>query len=140
MLFHHHHFTYDIMTQNTVRMRDAVGVSCRIARMRKIVGVAFFDSNRCALAMGQNESSFKRDYEQCVSQLSTVQLREITAHFHEVYAKAGGSKGHLVDREAFSKYFKLPVTVGERLFESFDAQKVSRGWNMLTSRAVFINR
>ena len=76
--------------------------------------------------MGQSESNFnfKRNYQECVSQLSTVQLREITTHFHEVYAKAGGSKGHLVDREAFSKYFKLPVTVGERLFEAFDAHKV----------------
>ena len=74
--------------------------------------------------MGQNESSFKKSYEETVSQLSSVQLREITTHFGEVYAKAGGSKGHLVDREAFSKYFKLPVAVGERLFESFDVQRV----------------
>ena len=75
--------------------------------------------------MGHSESTFRRSYEDSVSQLSSVQLREITTHFNEVYAKAGGSKGHLVDREAFSKYFKLPVTVGERLFEAFDAQKVS---------------
>lgn len=82
------------------------------------------DSNDCAPKMGQSESSFKRNYEDSVSQLSSVQLKEITTHFNEVYAKAGGSKGHLVDREAFSKYFKLPVTVGERLFEAFDAHKV----------------
>ena len=88
--------------------------------------------------MGGSESSFKRNYEETVSQLSSVQLREITTHFHEVYAKAGGSKGHLVDREAFSKYFKLPVPVGERLFEAFDAHKVSQtsyywryGWKVL---------
>ena len=74
--------------------------------------------------MGQSESAFKRNYQETVSELSSVQLREITTHFNEVYAKAGGPKGHLVDREAFSKYFKLPVTVGERLFESFDAHKV----------------
>lgn len=94
-------------------------------RMRLRGGVvSLVDSNRCAPKMGQSESSFKRNYEDSVSQLSSVQLREITTHFNEVYAKAGGSKGHLVDREAFSKYFKLPVTVGERLFEAFDAHKV----------------
>ena len=76
--------------------------------------------------MGQSESAFKRNYQECVSQLSSVQLREITTHFHEVYAKAGGAKGHLVDREAFSKYFQLPVTVGERLFQAFDAHKVTK--------------
>ena len=86
--------------------------------------VLLVDSNDCAPKMGQSESSFKRNYEDSVSQLSSVQLKEITTHFNEVYAKAGGSKGHLVDREAFSKYFKLPVTVGERLFEAFDAHKV----------------
>ena len=83
------------------------------------------DLNKCTpVDMGGSESSFKRNYEETVSQLSTVQLREITTHFHEVYAKAGGSKGHLVDREAFSQYFKLPVSVGERLFEAFDAHRV----------------
>ena len=76
--------------------------------------------------MGQSESSFKKNYEETVSQLSSVQLREITTRFGEVYAKAGGSKGHLVDREAFSKYFQLPVAVGERLFEAFDVKKVMR--------------
>ena len=73
--------------------------------------------------MGQSESTFRRNYEKSVSQLSSVQLREITARFSEVYAKAGGAKGHLVDREAFSKYFKLPVPVGERLFQAFDVKK-----------------
>ena len=48
-------------------------------------------------------------------QLSSVQLRELTTYFNEVYANAKRVKGHLVGREAFSKYFKLPVTVGSRL-------------------------
>ena len=44
--------------------------------------------------------------------------------FNELYAKAGGPKGHLVDREVFSKYFNLPVAVGDRLFDAFDEQQV----------------
>ena len=43
--------------------------------------------------MGQSESSFKRTYSDTVSQLSSVQLGEITAMFNELYAKAGGAKG-----------------------------------------------
>lgn len=74
--------------------------------------------------MGQSESAFKRSYAETVSKLSTVQLGEIASRFNELYARAGGPKGHLVDREAFSKYFKLPVTVGDRLFDAFDEKKV----------------
>ena len=76
------------------------------------------------LDMGQSESSFKRTYEDTVSQLSSVQLGEIAARFNELYGKAGGPKGHVVDREAFSRYFRLPVAVGDRLFDAFDKQKV----------------
>ena len=74
--------------------------------------------------MGQNESSFKQTYEETVSQLSSVQLGEISRRFNELYAKAGGPKGHVVDREVFSKYFSLPVAVGDRLFDAFDEKKV----------------
>ena len=74
--------------------------------------------------MGQSESSFKKSYSETVAQLSTIQLGEIAAKFNELYVRAGGPKGHLVDREAFSQYFKLPVTVGDRLFDAFDEQKV----------------
>ena len=74
--------------------------------------------------MGQSESSFQRTYEETVSQLSSVQLGEIAARFKELYGKAGGPKGHLVDREAFSRYFRLPVAVGDRLFDAFDKKKV----------------
>ena len=76
--------------------------------------------------MGQNESLFKQTYESTVSQLSTVQMGEISHRFNELYAKAGGPKGHVVDREAFSKYFNLPVAIGDRLFDSFDEKKVLR--------------
>jgi hypothetical protein len=76
--------------------------------------------------MGQNESSFKRTYSDTVSQLSSVQLGEITARFNELYAKTGGAKGLVVDREAFSKHLNLPVAIGDRLFEAFDGKKVSR--------------
>lgn len=75
-------------------------------------------------AMGQNESSFKHTYEETVCQLSSVQMGEISRRFNELYAKAGGPKGHVVDREAFSKYFNLPVAVGDRLFDAFDEKKV----------------
>ena len=74
--------------------------------------------------MGQSESSFKRTYEETVCQLSSVQMGEISRRFNELYAKAGGPKGHVVDREAFSKYFNLPVAVGDRLFDAFDEKKV----------------
>ena len=76
------------------------------------------------LKMGQNESTFKRTYSDTVSQLSSVQLGEITARFNELYAKAGGAKGLVVDREAFSRYLNLPVAIGDRLFEAFDEKKV----------------
>lgn len=81
--------------------------------------------------MGQNESTFKRTYSDTVSQLSSVQLGEITARFNELYAKAGGTKGLVVDREAFSKYLNLPVAIGDRLFEAFDEKKVPREHNNL---------
>ena len=74
--------------------------------------------------MGQNESSFKKTYEETVSELSNVQLAEISARFRDLYAKAGGSKGLVVDREAFSRYLDVPVTVGDRLFDAFDRKKV----------------
>lgn len=74
--------------------------------------------------MGQNESTFKRTYSDTVSQLSSVQLGEITSRFNELYAKAGGAKGLVVDREAFSQYLNLPVAIGDRLFEAFDEKKV----------------
>ena len=69
--------------------------------------------------MGQNESSFRKTYAETVSELSSVQLSEIHSIFEELYVKAGGSKGAVVDREAFSKYLNLPVTVGDRLFRCF---------------------
>ena len=74
--------------------------------------------------MGQSESSFMRTYEDTVAQMSSVQLGEIVSRFNELYARAGGPKGHLVDREAFSKYFNVPVAVGDRLFDAFDEKKV----------------
>lgn len=74
--------------------------------------------------MGQNESAFKKTYSDTVSQLSTVQLGEITTRFNELYSKAGGAKGLVVDREAFSQHLNLPVAVGDRLFEAFDEKKV----------------
>ena len=76
--------------------------------------------------MGQSESSFQRTYTETVSQLSSVQLGEIAARFKELYGKAGGPRGHVVDREAFSRYFKLPVAVGDRLFDAFDRKKVMK--------------
>ncbi len=74
--------------------------------------------------MGQNESFFKKTYSETVSQLSSVQLSEITARFNDLYATAGGSKGLVVDREAFSKYLNIPVAVGDRLFDAFDEKQV----------------
>lgn len=74
--------------------------------------------------MGQNESSFRKTYAETVSELSSVQLSEIHRLFEELYAKSGGSKGAIVDREAFSKCLNLPVTVGDRLFDAFDKKKV----------------
>lgn len=74
--------------------------------------------------MGNNESAFKRCYEETVAQLSSVQLAEIATRFNEVYSRAGGPKGHLVDREAFSASLHLPVAVGDRLFDAFDEKKV----------------
>ena len=75
--------------------------------------------------MGQSESSFTRTYQETVSQLSNVQLGEITTRFNELYASAGGTKGLVVDREAFSKYLNVPVTIGDRLFDAFDTKKVT---------------
>lgn len=77
--------------------------------------------------MGQNESSFKKTYEETVSELSSVQLAEISSRFNDLYAKARGSKGLVVDREAFSNYLDLPVTIGDRLFDAFDRKKVLTG-------------
>ncbi len=74
--------------------------------------------------MGLNESSFKRTYAETVSQLSSIQLREISNRFDELYTKAGGAKGLVVDREAFSQHLNLPVAIGDRLFEAFDEKKV----------------
>ena len=74
--------------------------------------------------MGQNESSFKRTYEETLSELSSVQLGEITSKFNELYSRVGGPKGLVVDREGFSKYLNLPVAVGDRLFDAFDRKKV----------------
>ena len=74
--------------------------------------------------MGNNESAFKRSYEETVAELSSVQLAEISSRFNELYARAGGPKRHLVDREAFSKSLNLPVAVGDRLFDAFDEKKV----------------
>lgn len=74
--------------------------------------------------MGQSESSFKKTYAETVSELSNVQLREIATRFEELYAKAGGAKGLVVDREAFSQYLNLPVAIGDRLFDAFDEKKV----------------
>lgn len=74
--------------------------------------------------MGQNESAFKKTYSETVSQLSSVQLGEISARFNELYARAGGAKGLVVDREAFSKYLNLPVAIGDRLFDAFDEKRV----------------
>ena len=74
--------------------------------------------------MGQSESSFKKTYAETVSQLSSVQLREISTRFEELYAKAGGAKGLVVDREAFSQHLNLPVAIGDRLFDAFDEKKV----------------
>ncbi len=74
--------------------------------------------------MGQNESSFKKTYADTVSQLSNVQLGEISARFNELYSKAGGGKGLVVDREAFSQYLNVPVAIGDRLFDAFDEKKV----------------
>ena len=83
--------------------------------------------------MGQSESSFQRTYTETVSQLSSVQLGEIAARFNELYGKAGGPRGHVVDREAFSRYFKLPVAVGDRLFDAFDRKKVMEAsWPAVT--------
>ena len=83
--------------------------------------------------MGQSESSFQRTYTETVSQLSSVQLGEIAARFKELYGKAGGPRGHVVDREAFSRYFKLPVAVGDRLFDAFDRKKVMEAsWPAVT--------
>ena len=76
--------------------------------------------------MGQNESSFRKTYAETVSDLSSVQLSEIHARFQELYDKAGGCKGVVVDREAFSNYLNVPVTVGDRLFEAFDKKKVKK--------------
>ncbi len=78
--------------------------------------------------MGQNESTFRKTYAETVSELSTVQLSEIHDCFGELYKEAGGSKGVVVDREAFSKYLNLPVTVGDRLFDAFDKKKVSTNY------------
>lgn len=83
--------------------------------------------------MGQSESSFKNTYAETLSQLSSVQLEEISARFDELYTKAGGTKGLVVDREAFSQYLNLPVAIGDRLFEAFDEKKVRTNYmNYLT--------
>ena len=82
--------------------------------------------------MGQSESSFQRTYTETVPQLSSVQLGEIAARFNELYGKAGGPRGHVVDRETFSRYFKLPVAVGDRLFDAFDRKVMEASWLAVT--------
>ena len=44
--------------------------------------------------------------------------------YNELYKHAGGRRGRVIDREGFSKYFNLPIALGDRLFEAFDVKKV----------------
>ena len=89
--------------------------------------------------MGQSESSFQCTYTETVPQISSVQLGEIAARFNELYGKAGGPWGHVVDREAFSRYFKFPVAVGDRLFDTFDRKKVMEtSWLAVTFPPLFL--
>lgn len=44
--------------------------------------------------------------------------------FNDLYQQSGGRRGQLIDREAFSRYFHLPVQLGDRLFTAFDRKEV----------------
>ena len=78
--------------------------------------------------MGQVESSEaglgESDYSDLVSQLSTLEVAAVSESFKELHAKAGRD-GHLVNLEAFSRHFKLPMLLGERLFSALDWKKTN---------------
>lgn len=74
--------------------------------------------------MGQGGSSeFKASFQTTISHLSELELADIGAKYNELYKHAGGRRGRVIDREGFSKYFNLPVALGDRLFEAFDVKK-----------------
>ena len=75
--------------------------------------------------MGQSESNLQQCFQRTVDELSMLELGEIGNRFNELYATAGGPKGQLIDKKAFSDYFRLPEAIGDRLFDAFDKRKVS---------------
>ena len=75
--------------------------------------------------MGQSGSrELAEAFERATSQLSDLQLSEITSRFNEIYSQDGCRAGHLLNRENFSNHFQLPVVLGDRLFTAFDVNKV----------------
>jgi len=74
--------------------------------------------------MGNNNPSLKRNYQEAITQLSSVQLSKITEAYKELHSR-GGKKGGLVDRSLFTSYFDVSPVVSERLFNAFDRKKVS---------------
>jgi Ca2+-binding EF-hand superfamily protein len=74
--------------------------------------------------MGQGGSTeFKHLFSSTVSELSQVQLAEIGSRFNELYKQSGSTRGRVIDREAFSNFFNLPIALGDRLFEAFDKKQ-----------------
>ncbi|XP_062507389.1 trafficking protein particle complex subunit 12-like isoform X2 [Corticium candelabrum] len=74
--------------------------------------------------MGQSGSrELAEAFERATSQLSDLQLSEITSRFNEIYSQDGCRAGHLLNRENFSNHFQLPVVLGDRLFTAFDVNK-----------------
>ncbi|KAI6652901.1 hypothetical protein LOD99_4287 [Oopsacas minuta] len=78
--------------------------------------------------MGQTESSETNpgegDYAELISQLSLLEVAAVSASFKELHAKAGHG-GQVLNLEAFSEYFKLPLLLGERLFQALDCKKTN---------------
>jgi Ca2+-binding EF-hand superfamily protein len=74
--------------------------------------------------MGQVESSdVSHAFAEATSLLSALELAEIGTQFNQIYARGGNRGGHLLNREEFSRYFQLPVVLGDRLFAAFDLDK-----------------
>lgn len=66
--------------------------------------------------------------------LNVLQLGSVGHEFNQLYAESSGKQGKLLDRAAFSRHFKLPGILGDRLFEAFDTKKV-----ILKKKKVILN-
>ena len=75
--------------------------------------------------MGQTESSEPAPVDvDLISQLSTLEVVAVSDSFKELHSKAGRD-GHVLNLEAFSEHFKLPVLLGERLFQALDWKRTN---------------